>query len=472
MAKVARLDDPAILESSARHPRWGRYTYLTAEPLVTALSMDGQSVELIWSDRLGGGREAVQENAFDVIEKLSRQWSADPGGPVPFHGGWIGYLGYELGYLIEPTARRLPVTSVTGGVPQMRMAFYDTVAAIDHISGKAWLTALDFPPEHRLADGRPAQERLARWAGRLLDAEEPPEPPRILETVWRPSCSPAAYRNMVEKGVEYIASGDIFQANLSHRFSSETECSSFDLYRALRASNPSYHSAMLSWGEGAVLSLSPELFLRVRDGNVLTRPIKGTRPRTGDPALDAWNRQALLASEKDLAELTMIIDLERNDLGRVCRPGSVRVQSSRTLEAHPTVFHLVGEVTGRLAEGRTEFDLLRATFPGGSITGAPKVRAMQIIEELEGRARGVYTGAIGWIGIDGSADLNIAIRTVVREHDRVHVQVGAGIVADSSPELEYEETLAKARGLFAGFGSDPSSVESAAALAAAEHREG
>jgi para-aminobenzoate synthetase component 1 len=223
------------------------------------------------------------------------------------------------------------------------------------------------------------------------------------------------------------------------------------IYRVLRARNPAWYSAWMRFEEQgrtcAVVSSSPELFLRVLEGEVITRPIKGTRPRIGDSKQDRAAAGELVGSEKDNAELAMIIDLLRNDLGRVCSFGTVCVTDPRRLETHPTVFHLVGTVSGRLREGVGIADLLRATFPGGSITGAPKIRAMEIIDELEPVARGVYTGCIGIIGADGSARLNIAIRTIVCEDDRALVQVGGGIVADSDPDAEYRETLDKARAM-------------------------
>jgi para-aminobenzoate synthetase component 1 len=251
--------------------------------------------------------------------------------------------------------------------------------------------------------------------------------------------------------VEYIAAGDIFQANLSQRFRVEAAPPPLAIYQALRRRNPAWYSAYLGFRElgrpVAVLSSSPELFLRVRGDRVLTRPIKGTRPRTARPDADTAAARELLASEKDNAELAMIVDLLRNDLGRVCRYGTVRVAEPRRLETHPTVFHLVATVEGRLRPGVGPAELLRGTFPGGSITGAPKIRAMEIIDELEPVARGVYTGCIGLFGAGGDCELNIAIRTIVCDGDTALLQVGGGIVADSRPAEEYQETLDKARAL-------------------------
>ena len=269
--------------------------------------------------------------------------------------------------------------------------------------------------------------------------------------------TPQQYKAAVRKAIDYIAAGDIFQVNLSQRFTIADSPPPLELYRALRRRNPAWYAAFLSFAVNgrpcSIISSSPELFLRVRDGHVITRPIKGTRRRTGQADSDAAAQKDLLSSPKDNAELAMIIDLLRNDLGRVCRYGSVKVTAARELETHPTVFHLVGTVEGQLADGVCEVfekgpaELLRATFPGGSITGAPKIRAMEIIDELEGIARGVYTGCIGMVGVDGSCEWNIAIRTIVYDNGTAYVQAGGGIVADSDEQAEYDETLDKARAL-------------------------
>jgi para-aminobenzoate synthetase component 1 len=252
----------------------------------------------------------------------------------------------------------------------------------------------------------------------------------------------------VRRVKDYIAAGDIFQANFTQRFETAVDVDPRELYVRLRRRNPSPFAAFLDAGRGrAVLGSSPERFLRLRGRDIETRPIKGTRPRGGTPAEDKTSAEELLASAKDAAELAMIVDLERNDLGRVADYGSVRVAEARTLEAYPTVFHLVATVTGELAAGRDAVDLIKASFPGGSITGAPKVRAMEIIEELEPTARSVYTGGLGWIDLAGDMDINIVIRTMLYDRGRVTYQVGGGIVADSDPEAEYDECLAKGRAL-------------------------
>jgi aminodeoxychorismate synthase component I len=258
----------------------------------------------------------------------------------------------------------------------------------------------------------------------------------------------------VRRAIAYIRAGDIFQVNLSQRFCAPWPWDPWLLYRRLRRANPAPFAAFLDGGRWAVVSASPERFLQVdpRTRRVETRPIKGTRPRGRTPEEDARYAEMLLQSEKDLAELVMIVDLARNDLGRVCAYGTVSVPELRRLEAYPTVWHTVAVVEGRLRPGVGPAELLRATFPGGSITGAPKVRAMEIIEELEPVRRGVYTGAIGWLGWDGALDLSIAIRTFVVTGGEAYFHAGGGIVADSDPAAEYEETLAKALGLVRALG--------------------
>jgi len=250
-----------------------------------------------------------------------------------------------------------------------------------------------------------------------------------------------SYRAAVLRAKEYIAAGDIYQVNLSQRFQCEIAASPPEVYLALRAANPAPYCAYLDIGDAQILSSSPECFLKINDRHVVTRPIKGTRPRSADPA-------ELLASPKDNAELLMITDLERNDLGRVCEYGSVRVAELKRIETFATVHHLVATVEGTLRRDVSHVDCVRACFPGGSITGAPKIRAMQIIDELEPHARGVYTGAIGYFGPNGESHFNIAIRTIVQQETRLTFHAGGGIVADTEPDAEYDETLAKAQGIF------------------------
>jgi len=257
------------------------------------------------------------------------------------------------------------------------------------------------------------------------------------------------YISTVKKAKEYIASGDIYQVNLSQRFSADLSITPFQLYKRLRRITPAPFGSFLNLEPAAIVSASPERFLKVSDRKVWTRPMKGTRPRGKNKAQDRRLKAALLNSPKDRAELVMIIDLERNDLGRVCEYGTVEVKKFVNLEAHPTVFQTTSTVEGVLRKGKDRIDLLKAAFPGGSITGAPKVRAMEIIKELEPTKRGLYTGSIGYLSFSGEMDLNIVIRTILTKGKRTYFQVGGGIVADSDPEAEYKETLDKAKALIA-----------------------
>ncbi len=438
LAGLARQRGPAWLDSAAGHGDWGRFGILACKPSRVLTLRDGVLTD--------GEGAVLARGARDVWAVLDRELAAratDASGEA-YGPGWIGYVGYEVGRLIE----RLPGRAVRDTpLPDAHLAFYDAVLIHDG-HDERWQLA-------SLSEAGDAADTLRS----LLSEAQPREADRAAASAadelpavaCEPNFTPDAYRRAVADVVEHIAAGDIFQANLSQRLTVSDAPEPVAIYRALGRRNPAWYAAYLGLdtpqGPAAVLSASPELFLRVRGRQVTTRPIKGTRKRTGDPAADALAARQLLASEKDNAELAMIIDLLRNDLGRVCCYGSVRVARPRELESHPTVHHLVGTVVGELVEGTGPGALLRATFPGGSITGAPKIRAMEIIDELEPAARGVYTGCVGWVGAAGNAEWNIAIRTVVQHGRTAHVQVGGGIVADSTPDGEYAATLAKARAL-------------------------
>ncbi|HUU83656.1 MAG TPA: aminodeoxychorismate synthase component I [Phycisphaerae bacterium] len=428
--------DPFVLESSASDPTYGRFTILGCDPVHTFTAERGEPLPI------------------DGLAECARRYPACRSvDGVPFVGGWVGYLSYEAGLGIENIR---PTTRQDIALPPARFCLYDTAAVFDHLTGRWHAAGVEWPPG--VCDDRPPlAERLADVSARLAAAGQPP-PVRWDRSPTAPpesSLSRGQYLDLVERAKRYIEAGDIYQVNLSRRLSTTTTATPLELYRRVRQVNPSGYAALLQWDNRAVISGSPELFLDLRGERVVTRPIKGTRPRVGDEALDAMRRGELLDSEKDRAELTMIVDLLRNDLGRVCRFGSVRVISPADLEEHPTVYHLVGTIEGRLGEDRDWADLLRACFPGGSITGAPKVRAMQIIDELEPLCRSVYCGSIGYIGLDGSMCLNIAIRTMILDDDRLHLFAGGAIVADSDAADEFEETEAKAAGLLRAIGHGP-----------------
>lgn len=378
-----------------------------------------------------------------------QQHRADPIPDLPpFQCGLAGYIGYEYGRRLEriPAPRRDDLQ-----LPDVQLGAYDWVVAWDHERGKGWVVVRTDGQMGGWPDGR---RRLAMVIDRLANATPPPgaarhgAPPQIRSGFTRDE-----YLTAVERVREYILAGDVFQANLSQRFEAPCALEPFELYRRLRAVNPAPFAAYVQGEQFAVASASPERFLQVTpEGAVETRPIKGTRPRGSTPDEDKALAAELLASEKDRAENVMIVDLLRNDLSKVCRPGSVEVPALCALESHPTVHHLVSTVTGVLESGRTALDLLRAAFPGGSVTGAPKVRAMEIIAELEPVARGVYCGAIGCVSVTGAMDTAIPIRTATLQGGRAWFHAGGGIVADSDPALEYEETLAKAAGIVRALG--------------------
>ena len=428
-----------FLDSALRHECFGRYSFIGCEPAVTIEAELGR----ITVTR-GGASRSYDEDPFEALRGLLAEYgdrrcgAREAACDIPFTGGFVGYLGYDLRHFIE----RLPSNSRRDQrFPDMRFSLYEAVLCHDNARGEWWLCG----------EGREA-DRLREAVGRASEPAASGES-RICGPI-RSNFKKQEYLDAVRRVIEYILAGDIFQANLSQRYECEVSCSAREVYSRLRAANAAPFGAYIEAGGGrCVMSTSPERFLKVDGRRVETRPIKGTRPRMGDEAADAAMRRELLASEKDNAELAMIIDLERNDLGRVCEFGTVKVDEARTLETYATVHHLVGTVSGMMRKGCDVVDILRATFPGGSITGAPKIRAMEIIDEMEPTARGVYTGGIGYIGLDGRADFNIAIRTALMDGERLTFQVGGGIVADSEPEAEYEETVAKGLGIVRALGA-------------------
>ena len=431
--RLAHLPLPILLDSAADHRRTGRYSYFAADPF-----------------RVFQGRvpdDALRE-AHGALSAFPR--ARDAALP-PFQGGLAGYVGYDYGRLLErvPAPRRDDLD-----VPDVLLGFYDWVISWDHVTGTAWLVSTGIPlegaPAERRATERAEQVRALLTTPAAAPRTAPPAPaaaPPPGSTFTRDE-----YLAAVTRVREYILDGDLFQANISQRFDAPLREHPFALYRRLRARNPAPYAAWLDAGAFQLLSASPERFLRLDGRTVETRPIKGTRPRAADPARDAELAAELLASEKDRAENVMIVDLLRNDLSRVCRPGTVRAAELLALESHPTVHHLVSTVTGELAEGYGALELLLAAFPGGSITGAPKVRAMEIIAELEPTRRAVYCGSIGYLSVTGDMDTSIVIRTFLAAGGRVWFQAGGGIVADSDPAAEYDETLDKARALIEALG--------------------
>ncbi len=393
---------------------------------------------MLWGPRGGEvaipGGARVREPDFPALlrECLSATEAPRPG-PLPYGPGWIGLFGYGLRVAFEEVPERHPDLT---GIADVDLSYYPAVAVHDARDGCWWLVWRD------------GAEDSARTLGACLRSPSPALPGGVSGPP-TPSISKEAYLAAVAAAVEYIRAGDIFQVNYAHGFEAPYSGAPLALYRALREGNPAPFGAFLDLGRGsALLSTSPELFLELHGRAVRTRPIKGTRRRGATPEEDRALAEALSASAKDHAELAMIIDLERNDLGRVCRPGTIRVSDPGRIESFASVHHRVATVEGVLEEGADRVDLLQATFPGGSITGAPKVRAMEIIDELEAARRGAYTGSIGILTDDGGMVLNIAIRTATLARGTLRIAVGGGIVADSVPEAEYDETLAKGAAMF------------------------
>ncbi|MBI3160181.1 MAG: aminodeoxychorismate synthase component I [Chloroflexi bacterium] len=429
-----------LFDSAQIDSRLGRFSFIAADPFQTLSSKDGK-VRL--------GKQIFQTNPFDVLSEQLAQFSTEslPGLP-PFQTGVAGYFAYDLCHHLE----RLPAPRLDDmRFPDLMLGFYDVVIAFDHLERSAWLLSSGYP--EATASGRSrratdrAQEFLARLAASHTQLQIPNAPeltPAITSDFTR-----SRYEDAVRQVIDYILAGDVFQVNLSQRFQADLSPgdTSFALYQRLRAANPAPFAAFLNYGEVAIASASPERFMFLQDGRLETRPIKGTRPRSLDEIKDQALAEELRQSAKDSAENVMIVDLMRNDLSRICRPHTVRVPELCVLESYATVHHLVSTITGELNPGTTAVDVLKASLPGGSITGAPKIRAMEIIAELEPGRRGPYCGNIGYIGFDGGMDLSIAIRTFAVRGDRVTFQVGGGIVADSDPGAEYEETLDKARAL-------------------------
>jgi len=435
-----------FLDSGMDPQRLGRYSFIGSDPFLIMRSR-GRDITLIRPE----GETAISGNPFDVLGELLQEYKLD-GNPtvLPFVGGAVGYLSYDLGHFIE----KLPSKAVDDLLlPECYLAFYDSVAIFDHLEGRAYVAASGFPDKgvDRQKRARARLEEMKRTVAQAPRLEEDKasyvDQPVSEMVNLRSNFTHEGYLEAVQRARDYIIAGDIFQVNLSQRFEADMPLPPYELYRRLRKINPAPFASYLNFDGVTVVSASPERFLRLRGDRVETRPIKGTRPRGKDSAGDEALAKELANSFKDKAEHVMIVDLERNDIGRVCRFGTVRVSELMALEKYATVFHLTSTMEGRLRPEKNAIGLLKATFPGGSISGAPKVRAMEIIDELEPTKRSVYTGSIGYLGFDGGLDLNIVIRTILVKDGKAYFQVGGAVVYDSDPEAEYVETLDKARAL-------------------------
>ena len=438
---------PFLLESGIRHSDYGRYSIMGSDPFLIFKSK-GKQIEIIEN----GKTRHIEGNPFNELKNLLRRLKPAPtaqctahDAQMPFTGGAVGYFAYDLGAHIE----KLPNFAEDDiNLPDCFLCFYHNTLIFDHLKHKIFILG------HNTNDLVISLKNIQNTV--KLEIKSQFHTKRILKSGRLESnFTHFRYLNAIKRAKHYISIGDIYQVNLSQRFMTQIETPPFDIYKKLHIINPAPFAGFLDYGDFAIVSSSPERFLRIQDEVVQTRPVKGTRPRGKTPAQDRKLARELLKSEKDRAELVMIVDLERNDLGRVCEYRTVRVKELIALEKYPTVFHTVATVEGKLYEEKDAIDLLKATFPGGSITGAPKIRAMEIIEELEPTKRSVYTGAIGYLSFNGNMDLNIVIRTFIIKGNKAYFQVGGGIVADSDPEAEYQETLDKARALIETLGVRP-----------------
>lgn len=426
-----------FLDSGMDHEKLGRYSFIGFNPFLIFKSK-GDRID-IYKD----GSDNVSTsygNPFDKLREVLETYKMIYQSDLPFVGGAVGFLGYDLCHHLE----KLPKVAIDDvNIPDCFFGLYDGVIIIDHRNDEVSIASMGI---------KGCDEKIVADIEQAIQTGE--ENGIEIPTLVKSNSSKLIsnfkkedYIIAIERIREYIKSGDIYQANMTQRFECITKISPYELYAKLRSINPAPFASFIDFGEGHIVSSSPERFIRIKDRYIETRPIKGTCPRGNTFEEDKRNKLNLLSSEKDRAELLMIVDLERNDIGRISKPGSVKVSELFYLETYPTVHHLVATVTGEICDEYDAVDCLKATFPGGSITGAPKIRAMQIIDELEPTARNIYTGSIGYIGFNGDADLNIVIRTIIFKEDKAYFQVGGGIVWDSDAELEYQETLDKAKAL-------------------------
>ncbi|WP_320046145.1 aminodeoxychorismate synthase component I [uncultured Ilyobacter sp.] len=423
---------PIILESQKDPGKLGRYSFIMSEPFLVIKSKE-DSIE-VWEESF---KKTIKGDPLDTVQKLLDKYKVVEKSHIPFTGGAAGYLSYDLCHHIES----LPKT-VTDDVdiPDLFLGFYDGILAVDHLENKKYLIAHGFKE-----DAGKIIEKLKIKTEKEIGLHRDKTDEK--ETEFHSNMDKRSYLDSIQKVKDYIYSGDIYQINFTQRFQCILNRSPYTIYERLRSTNPAPFASYMNFGEGEIICCSPERFIQVRDGTIETRPIKGTIARGTTPKEDMKNRKILETSEKDKSELLMIVDLERNDIGRISETGSVKVTELFSIEEYATVFQQVATITGKLKNDISTADILKATFPGGSITGAPKIRAMEIIDELEPTARNIYTGSIGYIGFDGSIDLNIVIRTILCKENNGYFQVGGGIVWDSDPESEYQESLLKGKAL-------------------------
>ena len=408
-----------FLDSAMDPQKLGRYSFMGADPFLIIKSRNGNI-----SITRNGIEYIEKDNPLDALGRCLDMYRLDSSAsPVPFSGGAAGYISYDIKNFIE----KLPETSVDDlKLPELYFGFYDLILAFDNLLGRAFIVSTGFPEPDKNQRQKRARKRLEELKGRLASFsqdrhdQELKSVPAMRQAILKSSFTHDSYVKAVEKARQYIIEGDIFEVNISQRFEAETSTAPWELYLRLRQLNPAPFAAYLNFDEVTIASASPERFMRCQGDRAETRPIKGTVRRGKTPDEDRAKARELLSSKKDRAENMMIIDLERNDLGKVCRFGTVKVTEMAILEKYPTVYHLTSTIVGQLKRENGRIELLKATLPGGSITGAPKVRAMEIIDELEPTMRSVYTGNIGYLGFDGNMDLSVVIRTFLIKGEKVY----------------------------------------------------
>ncbi|ATP48240.1 anthranilate synthase component I [Pseudomonas putida] len=446
--KLADQPNSYLLESVQGGEKWGRYSMIGL-PSRTVMRVNGYHVSIL-QDGVEVERHDVDDPLAFVESFKDRYKVADIPGLPRFNGGLVGYFGYDCVRYVEKRLGASPNPDPLG-VPDILLMVSDAVVVFDNLAGKMHAIVLVDPAEEQAFE-----QGKARLAGLLETLRQPITPRRGLdlsgplaaEPEFRSSYTREDYENAVGRIKEYILAGDCMQVVPSQRMSIDFKSAPIDLYRALRCFNPTPYMYFFNFGDFHVVGSSPEVLVRVEDNLVTVRPIAGTRPRGATEEADRALEDDLLSDEKEIAEHLMLIDLGRNDVGRVSSTGSVRLTEKMVIERYSNVMHIVSNVTGQLREGLTAMDALRAILPAGTLSGAPKIRAMEIIDELEPVKRGVYGGAVGYFAWNGNMDTAIAIRTAVIKDGELHVQAGGGIVADSVPALEWEETINKRRAMF------------------------
>lgn len=416
----------AVFLDSSLENDLGAYSIAGLFPYLTVREEDGICYR--------NGQQS-KENFETVIKALLEDHYEENPTHLPLTAGAIGYFSYDYGRKFEKIASR---HAKKLRMPEALFIFYDVLLIEDKRERALYVTA-----RGETCDARTMLDQMEKELAAIIPAVAPAKQAHL--AAYTPNFEKEAYKQAVARMIDYIVEGDIYIANMTQQLAASSEKEPYEVYRYLRTHNPAPFGGYFNYGDFQIASASPERFLQVRDGIIETRPIKGTRKRGATPQEDAALKQELQESSKDRSELLMIVDLERNDLSHVCRPGTVEVTEHFAVETYATVFHLVTTIVGQLREGLNAIDVIPAAFPGGSITGAPKIRAMEIIDELEHDRRGIYTGSLGYFSLDGNCDLNIVIRTAVHQDGVYHLGVGGGITCESETEFEYEETLQKAR---------------------------